>query len=48
VRTIGPASASLGVAKKVRDWGMDVARLNFFHGSREEHRSLMETIRRIS
>lgn len=48
VCTIGPANASPGVLKKVMDGGMDVARLNFSHESREEHRSLIETIRRIS
>lgn len=48
VCTTGPANASPGVLKKVMDRGMDVARLNFSHGSREEHHSLIETIRRIS
>jgi len=48
VCTIGPTSASPGVLKKLMHRGMDVARLNFSHGSREEHRSVIETIRQIS
>jgi pyruvate kinase len=48
VCTIGPTNASPGVLKKVMDRGMDVACLNFSHGSREEHCSAIETIRRIS
>ena len=48
VCTIGPASASPRVLKKMVDRGMDVARLNFSHGDREEHRQLIQTIREIS
>ena len=48
VCTIGPASASPRVLRKMLDRGMDVARLNFSHGSREGHRSLIQTIRYIS
>jgi pyruvate kinase len=48
VCTIGPTSASPGILKKLMDRGMDVARLNFSHGSQEEHGSAIETIRRIS
>ena len=47
VCTIGPTSASPGVLRKLIHRGMDVARLNFSHGSREERRLLTETIRRI-
>ena len=48
VCTIGPASASPAVLRRMVDRGMDVARLNFSHGSREEHRSVIQMIRRIS
>lgn len=45
VCTIGPASSSLEVLKSMMRAGMDVARLNFSHGSREEHRKMLETLR---
>jgi len=48
VCTIGPASASARVLRKMVDRGMDVARLNFSHGTREGHRSVIQTIRQIS
>lgn len=48
VCTIGPASASPRVLKRMVDRGMDVARLNFSHGTREEHRFLIQMIRQIS
>ena len=37
VCTIGPASGSLEMVKQLLQAGMDVARLNFSHGSHEEH-----------
>ncbi|MDT8323173.1 MAG: pyruvate kinase [Bacteroidota bacterium] len=42
--TIGPASRDTGTLRTLIDAGMDIARLNFSHGSHEEH---AETIRRI-
>jgi pyruvate kinase len=48
VCTIGPASSSKeGLAALIRA-GMDVARLNFSHGSYEEHQGRIDLIRRIS
>ena len=44
VCTIGPASRSEAVLKKLIQSGMSVARLNFSHGNLEDHR---EDIRRI-
>lgn len=45
VCTIGPASEKPEVLKKLILAGMNVARLNFSHGSHEEHASRIETIR---
>ncbi|MDH7499013.1 MAG: pyruvate kinase [candidate division NC10 bacterium] len=48
VCTIGPASASPKILRKMVDRGMDVARLNFSHGTREGHQSVIQAIRQIS
>lgn len=48
VCTIGPASSSARVLREMVERGMDVARLNFSHGTREEHREVIRTIRQIS
>lgn len=45
VCTIGPASQSFEVLKNLIRVGMDVVRLNFSHGTREEHRKVLETLR---
>jgi pyruvate kinase len=37
VATIGPASASHELVRRLADAGMDAARLNFSHGAREDH-----------
>jgi pyruvate kinase len=48
VCTIGPAVASYeGICELIRR-GMDVARLNFSHGSHEDHRKSVEWIRRAA
>lgn len=46
--TIGPASESPGMITQLIKSGMNVARLNFSHGTHEEHRRKIETIRDIS
>jgi pyruvate kinase len=37
VATLGPASSSPEVIRRLITAGMDVARLNFSHGTHEEH-----------
>lgn len=48
VCTIGPASSSPEGLAALAKAGMDVARLNFSHGSHEEHSARIDAIRRIS
>lgn len=47
VCTIGPASESPEVLEQLIKEGMNVARLNFSHGSHEEHAGKIKTIKRI-
>ena len=48
VCTIGPASESPEMIEKMCLAGMNVARLNFSHGSHEEHKKRIEIIREVS
>lgn len=45
VCTLGPASSSPEVIRDMIAAGMDVARLNFSHGTHEDHEELIHTIR---
>ena len=45
--TIGPASQNEDVLKKLCLAGMNVARLNFSHGSHEEHQKKIDTIKKV-
>jgi pyruvate kinase len=45
VCTIGPASESIEKLKQLMEAGMNVARLNFSHGSHEEHAARITNIR---
>lgn len=48
VATIGPSTRSPeALAQAIRS-GMNVARLNFSHGTHDEHRAVIENIRRLS
>ncbi|MDU5504392.1 MAG: pyruvate kinase [Anaerococcus vaginalis] len=47
VCTIGPASESPEVLEQLIKNGMNVARLNFSHGSHEEHLEKIKTIKRL-
>lgn len=48
VATIGPSSCDPKVLAKLIRAGMNVARLNFSHGSHEDHARAIETIRAVS
>ena len=48
VCTIGPASNSRETIAKLIDAGMDVARLNFSHGTHDEHGEVLRLIREES
>lgn len=47
VCTIGPSSESSSKLAELADAGMDIMRLNFSHGSFEEHQKRVDTIREI-
>ncbi len=47
VCTIGPASRGAKRLKQLLDAGMNVARLNFSHGSAEEHREVFDRLRKL-
>lgn len=48
VATLGPATSDADTIEKMILAGMDVARLNFSHGSPDEHRERCRTVRRIA
>src|SRR5262245_4658235 len=48
VCTLGPACDSVEGLKSLIDAGMDVARLNFSHGSHEEHGARLARLREAS
>jgi pyruvate kinase len=48
VCTIGPATASPDRIRELVATGMDVARLNFSHGNRDDHKRVYEMVRRAA
>jgi|SRR5688572_788211 pyruvate kinase len=48
VATIGPASRPPEILRKLIETGVDVFRLNFSHGTHEEHEAVLKDIRAIS
>jgi pyruvate kinase len=48
VCTLGPASGSEAVLRDLMRLGMDVARLNFSHGTHEEHARMIDRLRRVA
>src|SRR4051812_48204755 len=48
VCTIGPSSGNETALRDLMRTGMDVARLNFSHGTHEEHARMIERLRRVA
>lgn len=48
VATIGPATENLKIITELAKAGMNVARLNFSHGTHEEHRKRCDLARKVS
>jgi pyruvate kinase len=48
VATLGPASAKPEVLLSMFNAGLDVCRLNFSHGSQEDHQQVLDTIRDLN
>lgn len=48
VCTLGPASTSETIIRDLIRKGMDVARLNFSHGTHEDHAQVIERVRRLA
>ena len=48
VCTVGPASSSEAVLRDLMRAGMDVARLNFSHGTHEEHARVIDRLRKVA
>ena len=48
VCTIGPSSASPQALERLVGAGMDVARLNFSHGTHAEHAAVIAALRRLA
>ena len=47
VATLGPASNTYDTIKKLWEAGVDTFRLNFSHGSHEDHDKLFDIIRKL-
>ena len=48
IATLGPSSSSVEIIRSLMDAGVNVFRLNFSHGSQEDHAERITLIRRIS
>ena len=46
--TIGPASRDPKTLRRLMDAGMNVCRLNFSHGTQDEHAGVIKEIRRVA
>ena len=47
VATLGPASSTLETIRRLYEAGADVFRLNFSHGTHEDHRKRYDIIRAV-
>ncbi len=47
VATIGPASSSYEIIKEMVQSGVNVARINFSHGTHESNGSLIENVKKV-
>ncbi len=48
IATIGPATSSTQMLKRIIKAGVDVCRINFSHGTHDEHRKVIERVRKIN
>ncbi len=48
VCTLGPATSNIEVLRRMIEAGMDVARLNFSHGTFDDHKNMFDKIRTLS
>ncbi|UCG27273.1 MAG: pyruvate kinase [Bacteroidales bacterium] len=48
IATIGPACSSIAILKKMFQEGIDVCRLNFSHGTQEDHLKVIKTIGQLN
>ncbi len=48
VATIGPATSSYEMLKAIIEAGVDVCRLNFSHGTYDDHKKVVENIRKVN
>jgi len=48
IATIGPASSSREILEKMFQEGVDVCRINFSHGSHQEHLKVIETVHQLN
>lgn len=46
--TIGPSSNTREIIEKLHDKGMDIARLNFSHGTHEDHQKIIDILKEIN
>jgi pyruvate kinase len=48
VATIGPASQSTDMIRRLLTSGVNVARLNFSHGTHEDHKTVFNRLRKVA
>ncbi len=48
IATIGPASSSYEMLKEMAEAGMNICRVNFSHGTYDDHQTVIENIRKLN